>query len=381
MYFGLSSQHTNLRQTVREFAEREIAPVAQQLDEKHEFPLEIVKKLGQLGIMGLPYPPDLGGQGAGMLSLVIAIEELARVDSSIAITVAANTCLGGFPLYYFGTEKQKQQWLVPLAQGTILGSMGLTEPEAGSDAGNTATMARLEGDEWVINGNKNFITNSGTDISGFVTATTVTGRNGDRKEISTIIVPKGTAGYTQAKPYMKMGWHASDTHGLIFEECRVPAENLLGQRGNGFKQLLQVLDGGRVSVAAIGLGLAQGCLEMCLNFAKQTQFHGQPLSRQQLVQNTLADMAIAVEMGRLITYKAAALQDQGEPFVVDASMAKLYTSETAVKVADQATLLFGQFGCLDDYPVSRFFRDAKILTIGEGTSEVQRMVIARHLGC
>jgi len=381
MDFGLNSRHKALRRKVRVLAEREIAPVAQELDEKHEFPYDIIKKLGQLGIMGLPFPRQYGGQGADMLSLAIAIEELARVDSSVAITVAANVCLGGFPIYYFGTEEQKRKWLVPLAKGQVLGSMGLTESGAGSDAGATATTARLEGDEWVINGSKNFITNSGTNVSAFVTITAVTGQTNGRKEISNIIIPKGTPGYVQEKPYKKLGWHASDTHGLVFDNCRVPKENLLGERGKGFKQLLKVLDGGRVSVAAIGLGLTQGCLEMCLNHAKQTMEAGQPLSRQQLVQHTLAEMALETELARLITYKAAKLQDQGRPFEKQASMAKLYTSEVAVKAADRGVSLFGELGFLDDFPISRFFRDAKILTIGEGTSEIQRTVIARYLGC
>lgn len=381
MDFGLSPRHRALRQKVREFAESQIAPIAQELDEKHRFPYDIVRELGRLGIMGLPFPRKYGGQGADMLSLVIAVEELARVDSSVAITVAANVCLGGFPIYFFGTEEQKREWLVPLAKGKVLGSMGLTEPQAGSDAGATTTTARLEGDEWIINGSKNFITNSGTDMSAFVTITAVTGQLKGQKEISNIVVPRGTHGYQQEKAYDKLGWCASDTHGLVFDECHVPSKNLLGERGRGFKQLLKVLDGGRVSVAAIGVGLAQGVLETCLGYAAHAQEDGRPISRQQIVQHALADMATKVELARLITYKAAMLQDQGKSFEKHASMAKLYSSEIAMEVADRGVLLFGDFGYLNDYPISRYFRDAKILTIGEGTSEIQRMVIARHLGC
>ncbi len=379
MNFDLSEEHLALKRMVRDFAEQEVAPVAEALDEKEQFPYDLVRKMGQMGLMGLIFPKEYGGKGADMLSYAIAIEELARVDSSIAITMAANVSLGGGAIHLFGTKEQKLRWLVPLARGEILGSMGLTEPGAGSDAGATQTRATLEGDEWVVNGTKEFITNSGTAISGFVTISAVTAEANGNREISNIVITKGTPGYSQAEPYNKMGWHTSDTHELSFVDCRVPKENLLGERGRGFKQLLQVLDGGRVSVAAIGVGLAQGCFEMSLEFAKKRTWAGQPLSRSQAVQFKLADMATNVELARLMTYKAAVLQDQGKPFVKEASMAKLFASEIAVKAADNAVDLQGIESQLSS--VNRFFRDAKILTIGEGTSEVQRSVLARLLGC
>ncbi|MCL5263984.1 MAG: acyl-CoA dehydrogenase family protein [Chloroflexi bacterium] len=379
MNFDLSEEHLALKQLVRDFAESEVAPVAEQLDEQAQFPYDLVKKMGLLGLTGLIFAKEYGGRGADILSFAIAIEELARVDSSMAITLAADVSLGGGPINLFGTDEQKRKWLTPLALGEVLGSMGLTEPGAGSDAGATQTTAVLDGDEWVINGSKEFITNSGTEMSGFVTITAVTGEWDGRREISNIVVPRGTAGYSQAESYKKMGWHASDTHELSFVDCRVPRENLLGERGHGFKQLLQVLDGGRISVAAIGLGLAQGCFEMALAFAKERTWAGQPLSRSQAVQFKLADMATNVELARLMLYKAAVLQSQGRPFVEEASMAKLFASEIAVKAADEAVGIIGIES--QNHPINRFFRDAKILTIGEGTSEIQRMVLARFLGC
>ncbi len=379
MNFDLSEEHLALKQLVRDFAESEVAPVAEQLDEQAQFPYDLVKTMGLLGLTGLIFAKEYGGRGADILSFAIAIEELARVDSSMAITLAADVSLGGGPINLFGTDGQKRKWLTPLALGEVLGSMGLTEPGAGSDAGATQTTAVLDGDEWVINGSKEFITNSGTEMSGFVTITAVTGEWDGRREISNIVVPRGTAGYSQAESYKKMGWHASDTHELSFVDCRVPRENLLGERGHGFKQLLQVLDGGRISVAAIGLGLAQGCFEMALAFAKERTWAGQPLSRSQAVQFKLADMATNVELARLMLYKAAVLQSQGRPFVEEASMAKLFASEIAVKAADEAVGIIGIES--QNHPINRFFRDAKILTIGEGTSEIQRMVLARFLGC
>lgn len=379
MNFDLGEERLALRQMVRDFAEQEVAPVADALDEKGKFPYDLVRKLGQLGLMGLIFPKEYGGKGADTLSYILTIEELARVDSSIAITVAANVSLGGGPIHLFGTHEQKLRWLAPLARGEFLGSMGLTESGAGSDASATATTAVLDGDEWVINGTKEFITNSGTMMSGFVTVTAVTNAIDDQREISNIIVPKGASGYSQAESYEKMGWHASDTHELSFVDCRVPRENLLGPRGNGFKQLLQVLDSGRIAVAAIGVGLAQGCFEMSLAFAKKRTWAGQPLSRSQAVQAQLADMATNAELARIMTYKAATLKDQGKPFVKEASMAKLFSSEIAVKAADEAVGIHD----IDSqvHPVNRFFRDAKVLTIGEGTSEIQRLVLARIIGC
>ncbi|MBI4321128.1 MAG: acyl-CoA dehydrogenase family protein [Chloroflexi bacterium] len=381
MDFELGPEQVALRRLVRDFAEAEIAPRAEDLDEQETFPYDLVKRAGELGLMGLPFPKEYGGAGAGTLSYVIAVEELARVDSSMAITVAANVSLGGAPIYLFGTAEQKQQWLVPLARGEILGSMGLTEPEAGSDAGATTTTASLVGDQWVIDGSKAFITNSGTRMSGFVTITAVTGYVNGQREVSSIIVPEGTPGYAKGEPYKKLGWHASDTHELSFVDCRVPRANLLGQRGNGFKQFMEVLDAGRISVAAIGVGMAQGCLEMSLNHARQRVQSGQSLSSLQAVQFKLADMATGVELARLVTYKAAVLKDQDKPFAREASMAKLYATEMAVRAADEGVQIHGGYGVLGKHPISRFFRDARVLTIGEGTSEIQRIIIARQLGC
>jgi alkylation response protein AidB-like acyl-CoA dehydrogenase len=329
--------------------------------------------------MGLVFPREYGGKGADTLSYILAIEELARVDSSVAITVAANVSLGGGPIHLFGTHEQKLRWLVPIASGEVLGSMGLTEPGAGSDASATATTAALVGDEWVINGAKEFITNSGTAISGFVTISAVTNVIDGQREISNIVVPKDAPGYSQAPPYDKMGWRASDTHELAFADCRVPRDNLLGPRGNGFKQLLQVLDSGRIAVAAMGVGLAQGCFEMSLEFAKKRTWAGQPLSQSQAVQAKLVDMATSVELARVMTYKAATLKDQDKPFVKEASMAKLFSSEIAVKAADEAAGIHDIDSQI--HPINRFFRDAKVLTIGEGTSEIQRLVLARLIGC
>jgi len=374
--FDLTDEQREIQRLVREFADQEVRPVAEELDREHRFPLEIVKKLGGLGLMGIPYPQEYGGGGADNLSYAIAIEELTRVDSSVAITVAAHTSLGTWPIYAFGNDAQKQEWLPKLCSGEQLASFGLTEPEAGSDAGNTRTTAKLSDGLWEINGAKQFITNAGTDISGCVT---ITARTGDG-EISNLIVPNGTPGYEIEPPYRKMGWNASDTRPLSFNECRVPEENLLGPRGMGFKQFLQTLDGGRIGVAAMGVGLAQGALDEALAYAKERVAFGQPISKFQLIQAKLADMATEIEAARLLTYKAALLKDAGQSFTLTAAQAKLKTGRLAVRASEEAVQIHGGYGYIEEYPVCRFYRDAKILTIGEGTDEVQQMVIARALG-
>ena len=379
MDFDLSPDHELIRRTVRDFAEGEVAPVAEELDKHKQFPYEIVRKLGDLGFMGIPFPEEYGGAGGDTLAYAIAVEELTRVDSSVAITLCAHTSLGTQPIYLFGTEEQKQDWLPRLCSGAVLGAFGLTEPEAGSDAGNTRTRARLEGGEWVIDGTKQFITNAGTDISGVVSITAVTGGNG-RKEISNLIVPNGTPGYVQGEPYRKMGWNASDTRPLIFEDCRVPEENLLGPRGEGFKQFLRVLEIGRVGVAAMGVGLAQGALDEALAYAKERRAFGRPISKFQAIQIKLADMATEIEACRLLVYKSAMLKDAGRDFSLTAAQAKLKSGRLAVKCSEEAVQIHGGYGYIEEYPVCRMYRDAKILTIGEGTDEVQQMVIARALG-
>ena len=377
MNLDLSDEQQSIRRLVRDFAEGEVKPVAEELDREKRFPYEIVAKLGELGLMGMPYPEEYGGGGADNLSYAIAIEELARVDSSVAITVAAHTSLGTWPIYAFGSDGQKSEWLPQLCAGKKLGAFGLTEPEAGSDAGNTKTTARLEDGEWVIDGAKQFITNAGTDISGFVTITALTGDT----EISNILVPNGTPGYTVEPPYRKMGWNASDTRPLAFDGCRVPEENLVGRRGDGFKQFLQTLAGGRISVSAMGVGLAQGALDEALAYAKERRTFGQPISRHQAIQVKLADLSAEIEAARLLTYKAALEKDAGRDFELTAAQAKLKTGRLAVKATEEAVQIHGGYGYIEEYPVCRFYRDAKILTIGEGTDEVQQMVIARRLGC
>jgi short-chain 2-methylacyl-CoA dehydrogenase len=376
MDFDLSPDHDLIRRTVREFAEQEIAPVAEELDREKRFPYEIVGRLGGLGLMGIPFPEEYGGAGGDSLAYAIAVEELARVDSSVAITMCAHTSLGTQPIYLFGTEEQKREWLPDLTAGRRLGAFGLTEPEAGSDAGNTRTRARLEDGEWVIDGAKQFITNAGTDISGVVT---ITARTGD-DEISNLIVPNGAPGYEQGEPYRKMGWNASDTRPLVFDGCRVPEVNLLGPRGAGFKQFLHVLDIGRIGVAAMGVGLAQGALDQALEYAKQRRAFGRPISKFQAIQGKLADVSTEIEAARLLTYKAALLKDAGRSFTLTAAQAKLKTGRLAVRSAEEAVQIHGGYGYIEEYPVARFYRDAKILTIGEGTDEVQQMVIARALG-
>ena len=327
--------------------------------------------------MGIPFPTEYGGGGADTLAYALAIEELARVDSSVCITVAAHTSLGTMPIHLWGTDEQKSEWLPALCSGRKLAAFGLTEPEAGSDAGATRTRARLTDGEWVIDGAKQFITNAGTEISGCVT---ITARTGDG-EISNLIVPNGTPGYTQGEPYRKMGWNASDTRPLSFDDCRVPESSLLGRRGEGFKQFLHILDGGRIGVAAMGVGLAQGALDEALAYAKQRQAFGQPISKFQAIQMKIADLSAEIEAARLLTYKAALQKDRGESFTLTAAQAKLKTGRLAVRASEEAVQIHGGYGYIEEYPVCRFYRDAKILTIGEGTDEVQQMVIARQLGC
>jgi short/branched chain acyl-CoA dehydrogenase len=379
--FELSDEQRLLRDTVRDFARGEVAPVAEELDRTKAFPYELVKKMGDLGLMGIPFPEEYGGGGADTFSYALAVEELARIDSSVAITMAANTSLGTMPINLFGSARQKEEWMPALCSGERLAAFGLTEPDAGSDAGNTRTKARLEDGEWVIDGAKQFITNSGTDISACVSITAVTGGENGSKEISNIIVPNGTPGYEIGESYRKMGWNASDTRPLSFDGCRVPEENLLGRRGDGFKQFLQILDGGRIGVAAMGVGLAQGALDEAISYAKERRAFGQPISKFQAIQAKIADLSSQIEAARLLTLKAATLKDRGEPFTLTAAQAKLITGRIAVRAAEEAVQIHGGYGYIEEYPVCRFYRDAKILTIGEGTDEVQQMVIARLLGC
>jgi len=375
--FDLSDEQRLLRDTVRDFARREVAPRAEELDRTKSFPYELVSQMGELGLMGIPFPAEHGGGGADNLSYALAVEELARIDSSVAITMAGHTSLGTMPIYLWGTDEQKEEWLPQLCSGRRLAAFGLTEPEAGSDAGNTRTRATLQDGEWTIDGAKQFITNSGTDISACVTITARTGED----EISNLIVPNGTPGYEVGEAYRKMGWNASDTRPLSFDGCRVPEGNLLGPRGQGFKQFLQILDGGRIGVAAMGLGLAQGSLDEALAYAKERRAFGQPISKFQAIQAKIADISTEIEAARLLTYRAATLKDRGEPFSLTAAQAKLKTGRLAVRASEEAVQIHGGYGYIEEYPVCRFYRDAKILTIGEGTDEVQQMVIARALGC
>jgi short/branched chain acyl-CoA dehydrogenase len=376
MLFDLDEETRLLQRTVREFAQGEVAPVAGELDRTKSFPYELVGKMGQLGWMGIPFPEEVGGAGGSTLQYAIAVEELTRVDSSVAITMCAHTSLGTQPIYLFGTEEQKERYLPDLLAGRKLGAFGLTEPEAGSDAGNVKTRARLEDGSWVIDGAKQFITNAGTDISGHVAITARTGED----EVSNVIVENGTPGYEQGEPYRKMGWNASDTRPLSFDACQVPEENLLGPRGNGFKQFLHVLDIGRIGVAAMGVGLAQGALDEAFGYARERRAFGRPISRFQTIQVKLADLATEIEAARLLTYKAAVLKDQERNFSLTAAQAKLKTGRLAVRAAEEAVQIHGGYGYIEEYPVCRFYRDAKVLTIGEGTDEVQQMVIARALG-
>lgn len=376
MHFDLDDETALLQRTVREFAEQEVAPAAEELDRRKAFPYELVERMGALGWMGIPFPERYGGSGGTTLQYAIAVEELTRVDSSVAITMCAHTSLGTQPIYRFGSEEQRERYLPDLCAGRTLGAFGLTEPEAGSDAGNVRTRARLQDGAWVIDGAKQFITNAGTEISGHVAITARTGEG----EISNLIVERGTPGYEQGEPYRKMGWNASDTRPLHFDGCRVPEENLLGPRGAGLRQFLEILDGGRIGVAAMGVGLAQGALDQALSYARERRAFGRPISSFQAIQAKLADLSAELEAARLLTYKAAYLKDQGRSFTLTAAQAKLKTGRLAVRASEEAVQIHGGYGFIEDYPVCRFYRDAKILTIGEGTDEVQQMVIARALG-
>jgi short/branched chain acyl-CoA dehydrogenase len=379
----LSDEHEELRATVAEFARDVVAPKIGQFYEQEEFPYEIVREMGRMGLFGLPFPEEYGGMGGDYLALGLALEELARVDSSVAITLEAGVSLGAMPVFRFGTEEQKRTWLPKLCSGEMLGAFGLTEPECGSDAGGTRTTARLDEatGEWVINGTKCFITNSGTDITGLVTVTAVTGRTPEgRPLISSIIVPSGTPGFTVSKKYSKVGWNASDTRELSFVDCRVPAANLLGEQGRGYAQFLRILDEGRIAIAALATGLAQGCVDESLAYARQREAFGRPIGANQAIQFKIADMEMRAHTSRLAWRDAASRLVGGEPFKKEAALAKLYSSEIAVTNAREATQIHGGYGFMNEYPVARMWRDAKILEIGEGTSEVQRMLIARELG-
>ncbi|MFJ7212557.1 acyl-CoA dehydrogenase family protein [Amycolatopsis sp. NPDC098790] len=379
--FRLDEEYEALRKTVEDFAHAEVAPVIGELYEKEEFPYAIVAKMGEMGLFGLPFPEEFGGMGGDYFALCLALEELARVDSSVAITLEAGVSLGAMPIYRFGSQEQKEKWLPSLCEGTALGGFGLTEPGGGSDAGATRTRATLDGDEWVINGSKAFITNSGTDITRLVTVTAVTDvmENG-RKEISAIIVPSGTPGFEVAPKYSKVGWNCSDTHELSFSDVRVPAENLVGVRGRGYAQFLSILDEGRVAIAALSVGLAQGCVDECLKYVKDRVAFGKRIGEYQAIQFKVADMEVRTHTARLAYYQAASKMLRGEPFKKEASIAKLVASNAAMDNARDATQIFGGYGFMNEFPVSRFYRDAKILEIGEGTSEVQKMLISRHLG-
>jgi alkylation response protein AidB-like acyl-CoA dehydrogenase len=377
----LSDEYESLRKTVEEFAHDVVAPVIAQHYEDETFPYDVVRQMGEMGLFGLPFPEEHGGMGGDYFALCIALEELARVDSSVAITLEAGVSLGAMPVFRFGTEEQKKQWLPELTSGRMLGAFGLTEPGGGSDAGGTRTTAVLDGDEWVINGTKAFITNSGTDITGLVTVTAVTGEKPDgRKEISSIMVPSGTPGFTVSKKYSKVGWNASDTRELSFQDVRVPAENLLGERGRGYAQFLQILDEGRIAISALAVGLAQGCVDESVRYAKEREAFGRPIGQNQAVAFKIADMEARTHVARTAYYDAASRMLRGEPFKKQAAIAKLYSSEIAVTNAREATQVFGGYGFMNEYPVARMWRDSKILEIGEGTSEVQRMLIARELG-
>ena len=376
MNFDLEHEHELIRDTVRQFALEKVAPVAEELDREKRFPYELVAELAELGLMGMTIPEEYGGAGADTVSYAIVVEELTRIDSSVAITLAAHHSLGTLPIYYFGTEEQKRQWLPDLASGRKLAAFGLTEAGAGSDAGATRTTAELRDGEWLINGSKIFITNAGTDITACVT---ITARTGD-DEISNLIVPNGTEGYEISAPMEKLGWRASDTRELSFRDCAVPEGNLLGERGKGFQQFLEILDGGRISVGAMGVGLAQGAYDLAYAYAKEREQFGRKISSFQAIQFQLADMAVEIEAGRQLVYRSPWLKDQNRPFAEAAAMAKLYTGLLSNRAANDALQIHGGYGYMDEYAISRLYRDQKILEIGEGTNEIQRLVIAKHLG-
>lgn len=382
MDFTLSDEQQMIRDMCRQFADEELKPRAEEMDRTAAFPYDLVRKMGELGLLGLPFPEAYGGAGADFLAYCLALEEIGRGDAAVAITMEAHTSLGATPFYLFGSEAQKQEYLVPLARGERLWAFGLTEPGAGSDSAGTQTRAELRDGTWHINGAKNFITNAGTDITAGVTITAVTGTMPDgHKEITNLIVPRDTPGYLIGNPYHKMGWRASDTRPLSFEDCRVPEDNMLGKRGDGFRQFMQILDAGRVAIAAMSVGLAQACLDESLKYAHERQQFGRPIGAFQAIQFKLADMATEIELARLMYYKAAWLHMCGEPYTREASMAKLFASETAKRCADQAVQIHGGYGFMDEYPVSRYWRNVKVHEIGEGTSEVQRIIISKQLGC
>jgi short-chain 2-methylacyl-CoA dehydrogenase len=379
--FRLSPEHEDLRKTVEQFAHDVVAPVIGDYYERGEFPYDIVRQMGDMGLFGLPFPEEYGGMGGDYFALCLAIEELARVDSSVAITLEAAVSLGAMPIYRFGTDEQKRRWLPELTSGRMLGAFGLTEASSGSDAGNIATTAVQDGDDWVINGSKVFITNAGTDITGLVTVTARTGTDpAGRPEISAIIVPAGTPGFTVAKKYSKVGWNASDTRELSLADVRVPVSNLVGERGRGYAQFLRILDEGRIAIAALAVGLSQGCVDECVDYANTRQAFGRTIGSNQAIAFKIADLEMRAHIGRLSYYEAGSRLLAGEPFKHQAAIAKLFTTEAAVTNAREATQIFGGYGFMNEYPVARFWRDSKVLEIGEGTSEVQRMLIARELG-
>ncbi len=380
MNLDLQPEHELVRSTVRELAENRIAPIAEELDRESRFPYEIVGEMAEIGLLGIPIPEEHGGAGGDTVSYAIAIEELTRIDASVGVTVAAHTSLGTMPILMFGTDDQHREWLPQLASGARLASFGLTEPEAGSDAGAARTTAVLDGDEWLINGSKMFITNAGTDISACVTITAVTGEVDGASEISNIIIPNGTPGYEVSPPLKKMGWRASDTRGLTFQDCRVPVGNLLGDRGRGLAQFLEILDGGRISIAAMGLGAAQGAYDLAFAYARERHAFGRPISGFQSIQFALADLATEIEAARGLTYRSAWLKDQGRDYALAAAQAKLYTGELSNRAVNTALQIHGGYGFMDEYAISRLYRDQKVLEIGEGTNEIQRLVIARQLG-
>ncbi|MDP9937074.1 acyl-CoA dehydrogenase family protein [Paenarthrobacter nicotinovorans] len=383
--FGLTEEYQDLSDSVREFADEVVAPVSAKHDEEHSFPYEVVKQMGEMGLFGLPFPEEYGGMGGDYFALALALEQLGRVDQSVAITLEAGVSLGAMPVYRFGTEAQKEQWLPQLASGRSLAGFGLTEREAGSDAGGTKTQARLENGEWIINGNKEFITNSGTDITTLVTVTAVTGHKegadgSTRKEISTILVPTDTPGFTAEKPYNKVGWNASDTHPLTLDDVRVPEANLLGQRGRGYANFLSILDEGRIAIAALATGAAQGCVDLSVKYAKERSAFGQNIGKYQAIQFKIARMQARAHTARLAYYDAASRMLAGKPFKTEAAIAKMVAGEAAMDNARDATQVFGGYGFINEFTVARHYRDSKILEVGEGTTEVQLMLIARELG-
>jgi butyryl-CoA dehydrogenase len=378
--FELTDDQRELQQLVREFAEREIAPHAAEWDRDHTFPTDVIRKLGELGAMGVAFPEEYGGLGMGAVAQAVVVEELARIDSSVAVTVGANVSIAGEPVRLFGTEEQKQRWLVPLARGETLGAFASTEPGGGSDVQAALTTAVWDGECWLLNGTKAFITNANNDLSAFCIVTAKTELDDGREKLTAFIVPAGTPGYEPQPPYDKMGWHASDTSELVFRDCRVPADAMLGELGKGARVFLEPLDGGRIGVAALSVGLAQGALEQAMRYAHERETFGQPIAHHQAIAFTLADLKTRIEAARLLTYRAAAIKDAGEPVTEAAAMAKLFASEVAVRAAEENMQVHGGFGYIEESAVPRFYRDAKILTIGEGTSEILKLVISRKMG-